>query len=330
VLAIVVPCFNEQEALRITSRALTSLLETMLAECLVHPNSFVLFVDDGSRDSTWEIIRELQQDSVSERYTVAGIRLAANAGHQSALLAGMQIAVPKCDIIVTIDADLQDDPQAIPEMVRHCIAGSEIVLGVRRSRAVDSWFKRSTARCFYKLMTTMGVRLVEDHADFRALTTAAAQRLLDHPERNLFLRGLVTRLSSRMSFVYYDRGARVAGDSKYPVHKMVSFAWRGIAANSVVPLRAIFAIGFLSILLSAIGVVWAVWGYLNQVTVPGWLSLMIPQFLVAGLIMLSQAVFGEYLARIYIEVKRRPHSFIAEAVGPVAPTSASSEQPNGL
>ena len=262
--------------------------------------------------------------------SAAGIRLAANAGHQSALLAGMQTAAQNSDIIITIDADLQDDPRAIPEMVQQCIAGYEVVLGVRRSRTVDSWFKRSTARGFYKLMTAMGVKLVEDHADFRAMTRGATLRLLDHPERNLFLRALVTNLSSRMATVYYDRGARVAGESKYPLRKMLAFAWRGITANSTAPLRAIFAIGVFSILLSMSGIAYASWGWMSGTTVPGWLSLVIPQFLIAGLVMLSQAVFGEYLARIYVEDKRRPHCFIAEAVGIDAPPTGTIGQAHGL
>lgn len=330
VLSIVVPCYNEQDAIRTTCSALRSVLESMVACGLVASSSYILFVDDGSRDRTWEIVGSLRNESGREHREVAGIRLAANAGHQSALLAGMQAAVGCSDIIITIDADLQDDPSAIPDMVRQCNSGCEVVLGVRRSRAADSWFKRSTARGFYKLMTMMGVRLVEDHADFRALTKSAALRLLDHPERNLFLRGLVTSLSSRTAIVHYDRAARVAGESKYPLRKMLAFAWRGITANSTAPLRAIFAVGILSIFLSIVGVAWAGWGYLSGSTVPGWLSTVIPQFLIAGLIMLSQAVFGEYLARIYIEVKRRPHCFIAEAVGINLPPTATIGQVHGL
>lgn len=316
-LAIVVPCFNERDALPATCRELRSILGSMVKSGLVSESSFVLLVDDGSSDSTWNVIQDIRAESPECARTVAAIRLAHNAGHQPALLAGMECAVATADVVVTIDADLQDDPHVIPEMVQRCAEGADVVLGVRRSRDSDTWFKRTSARSFYRLMNLLGVRAVPDHADFRAMSRVAVQRLLRFPERNLFLRAVVPTLSSRLAVVHYNRATRTAGESKYTLIKMASFAWRGITANSTTPLRAVFVAGLASLVLSVVGVAYAMIGWLDGRTVPGWLSLAIPQFLIGGMIMLSQAVFGEYLARIYVETKRRPHFFVAEAVGPI-------------
>lgn len=313
-----VPCFNEAQALPATCAALTKVVRDMRRDSIVDDQSLIVLVDDGSSDRTWEQVRSLSEAASgkpADVVRVAGIRLARNSGHQAAIIAGMQVASRFSDVVVTIDADLQDDPEAIPEMVRMCTAGFEVVLGVRRSREVDSAFKRMTAKGFYRLMRLMGVTIVEDHADFRAMSRVAVARLMEFPERNLFLRAVVPNLTNRLGMVRYDRAARVAGESKYPLRKMLSFAWRGITANSTVPLRIVFFLGLSSLAMSIIGVSYALWGYLRGETVPGWLSLVASQLFVGGVIMLSQAVFGEYLARIYIETKRRPHSFIAEDIG---------------
>jgi glycosyltransferase involved in cell wall biosynthesis len=316
-VGVVVPCYNEQDAIPATHKTLTRVVRKMVEQSVASAGSVLVFVDDGSSDRTWETIRGLRRapDGPGHPLDAIGVRLASNAGHQAAIVAGMQVASARCDVIVTIDADLQDDPESIVEMVRLCNQGCEVVLGVRMSRHTDSWFKRTSARTFYRFMNIMGVPMVQDHADFRAMTRPAVERLMSFPERNLFLRAVVPTISNRVGIVRYARAARVAGESKYPLRKMLSFAWRGITANSIAPLRMVLVMGLITLVLSIGGICYAVAGYLSGSTIPGWLSLVVPQFFIGGMVMLAQSIVGEYLARIYVESKRRPHFFIAEVDG---------------
>ena len=334
-VAVVVPCFNEALALPHAIAVLTATIQTMMGNHLASASSFLVFVDDGSRDDTWHVIAQAnvrQADDVGAGgVKVVGARLARNAGHQAALMAGMRVAVlAAADVVVTIDADLQDDPGVIPEMVRLVASGNaEAALGVRRSRDSDSAFKRGTARGFYRLMRAMGVDLVVDHADFRAMSRSVTQRLIELPERNLFLRAAVPQVTSRVAHVLYDRSPRVAGETKYPLAKMLSFAWKGITANSTTPLRVVFMVGLASIALASVGFLYATIGWVRGDTVPGWVSLFSIQLVLGGMVLLAQGILGEYLARIYVETKRRPHAYVDEVVG-IESTVLGGEHAHGL
>ncbi|MCO6187965.1 glycosyltransferase family 2 protein [Rhizobium sp. L1K21] len=302
-LAVVVPCYNEEDMLPITFAKLEAFLQSVIDVEICASESYIVFVDDGSKDRTWSLIVE-QSDVDPDRFR--GIKLAANVGHQNALLSGLHYVTDNCDICVSIDADLQDDLKAIKEMIAAYQAGAELVLGVRRSRNTDTSFKRNTARGFYKFMKWLGVNLVEDHADFRLMSNVALQNLKQYPERNLFLRGIVPILHQDVAYVYYDRLERLAGVSKYPLSKMLMLAWNGVTSFSVKPLRVITSVGLLVFACSLILTIYALIGAMIGITVPGWASTVIPIYLMGGLNMSAIGILGEYIGKIFIEVKHRP------------------------
>ena len=311
VLYIVVPCFNEQEALPHSHERLSKLIEEMIAQGSIGAESKLLYVDDGSRDNTWEIIEKLS----SESNRVAGVKLACNSGHQNALMAGLAAAVEHCDITVSIDADLQDDINVIPQMVERYRGGCDIVFGVRRERKTDSWLKRVTAGMFYRLMERLGVGTISNHADFRLMSRRAVMTLLDYKERNLFIRGIVTKLGYKTDCVYYDRAARIAGKSGYPLRKMLNFAIDGITSFSVKPVRMVFMMGVLFLLIALIMLIYVLTAVALGRSVSGWPSLILSVWLVGAFVLIGLGIIGEYVGKIYIEVKNRPRYNIDTTVG---------------
>ena len=312
VLAIVVPCFNESEMLGITIPSLLQLLDELSADSVCARESFIVLVDDGSKDNTWELIAGAAAGSPGR---IRGLRLACNVGHQGALLAGLDYVTGKCDAAVSMDADLQDDLSVISLMIEEWRKGAELVLGVRESREVDGWFKRNTAIGFYRLMKWMGVELVENHADFRLLSDRALHNLRQFPETNLFLRGLISMVHHQVATVTYKRARRLAGETKYPLRKMLALAWNGITSFSVVPLRLVTLAGFLVFLASLFMIAYAVIGLISGRTLPGWTSVVVPLYLLGGLVMLSIGVVGEYVGKLFLEAKRRPRFLIDGIVG---------------
>ncbi len=308
-LSIVVPCYNEQEVLPETNRRLLDLLERMRLSGFIDASSGVYYVDDGSRDRTWTLIEEFS--AADSR--VHGIKLSRNRGHQVALLAGLLTVGG--DALVSIDADLQDDVNVIESMVREHLAGAEVVYGVRDSRATDTVFKRNTALLYYGLMRRLGVDLVHNHADFRLLGRRAVEALRQYGEVNLFLRGVVPLIGFKAATVKYDRAARFAGVSKYPLRKMLAFALEGITSFSVVPLRIITALGLLVSLFSFAMIVFVVYGTLVlKAAIPGWASTVVPVYFLGGIQLLSIGILGEYVAKIYLETKARPRYFIEKTL----------------
>lgn len=305
VLSIVVPCYNEQEALPETARQLLALRGRLVAAGKIADDSRIVFVDDGSRDQTWAMIEEYAASGLP----VVGVKLSRNRGHQNALLAGLFAA--RGDAIVSIDADLQDDIDVIETMVDHHRQGCDIVYGVRSSRQTDTVFKRSTARAFYGLMERLGAQTVRDHADYRLMSRRAIEALRDYGETNLYLRGIVPLLGFRSATVDYARRARVAGESKYPLRRMIGLALNAVTSFSVVPLRLISAIGVLVFLASLCVLAWTLWVALfTNRAVPGWASITLPIYFLGGIQLLSLGVIGEYLGKLYIETKRRPRYVI--------------------
>jgi glycosyltransferase involved in cell wall biosynthesis len=308
-LSVVVPCYNEEEVLPETVARLRKLLDDLTENRRIAPDSNVIFVDDGSRDRTWELIRGFH--AVDPR--IRGVRLSANRGHQTALLAGLFAA--DGDAIASIDADLQDDVEAIGAMVEHYLAGSDVVYGVRQSRKVDSAFKRSTAESYYTILGLLGVNVVHNHADFRLLSRRALEALKQYSEVNLFVRGIVPLLGYPSSTVFYDRAERFAGKSKYPLRKMLALAADGVTSFTAFPLRLIAVLGIVVSLLSVGMVVWVLWVRLvSGEAVPGWASSVIPVYFLGGLQLLSIGVVGEYVSKLYFEAKRRPRYFIQDTL----------------
>ncbi|MCY8920088.1 glycosyltransferase family 2 protein [Bacillus atrophaeus] len=301
-LTIVVPCYNEEEVFEETSRQLTSVLNSLTDEKLISEESKILFVDDGSHDRTWSLIA---MESVKNS-KVTGLKLACNVGHQKALLAGLHKAKHRSDCVISIDADLQDDISVIREFILKFHEGCEIVYGVRRSRKTDTFFKRTTALGFYRLMNKLGIQLIYNHADFRLMNKRSLEELGRYPEANLFLRGIVPMIGFRSAKVMYDRKERVAGETKYPLKKMLSFAFNGITSFSVAPIRFFTLIGFLLFLLSAMAgigvIIQKMLGYTNA----GWASLIISIWFLGGLQLMGIGIIGEYIGTIFTEVKRRP------------------------
>ena len=309
-LVIVVPCYNEEEVLHETTRQLTAVLTGMETNGKIEEGC-LMYVDDGSRDATWKLIEELSQQNPR----VMGLKLAHNVGHQQALWAGLEWAADsRFNAIVSIDADLQDDVQAIIEMTDRFNEGMDIVYGVRKERKTDTLFKKHTAQAFYKLMSTMGGDIVYNHADFRLMSKRALQALIAHPERNLFLRGMVRGLGYPSAFVHYDRHERFAGESKYPLSKMLNFAIDGITSFSVKPLRLITTFGLLFMLVSICIIGYALYEYLIGKTIVGWTSLLVSLWFIGGAILTAIGVIGEYVGKIYKEVKRRPRYFIEKEI----------------
>lgn len=307
-IAIVVPCYNEEEMLPETTRQLLGIAERLKTECLA--DATLLYVDDGSRDRTWELIRA----HAAEYPCVHGLKLAHNRGHQQALWAGLDWASEHADAAISIDADLQDDVEAILSMVREFQNGKDIVYGVRKVRTTDTWFKRVTAQGFYRFVKWLGGDILYNHADFRLMSRRALKALQEFPERNMFLRGMVYSLGFPHSVVYYDRRERLAGESKYPFGKMLSFALDGITSFSVKPLRYIVYLGLFFILIALAAIVYALVSYFQGHVVPGWSSLLVSLWFIGGAILLAVGVIGEYVGKIYSEVKRRPRYFIEQSV----------------
>jgi polyisoprenyl-phosphate glycosyltransferase len=322
VLCIVAPCFNEQEVLPETASRLDAVLNGLIEEKLVSADSSLLFVDDGSRDDTWAIIERLH----TFHPAVTGLKLARNAGHQAALLAGLMHAKERADCVISIDADLQDDVSAVREFVLRFREGHDVVYGVRRSRTTDTWFKRSTALGFYKLMRRMGVNLKQDHADYRLMSRRALEQLARFQEVNLFLRGMVPLVGFPSTDVYYDRQERFAGESKYPLRKMLAFAVDGITSLSVTPIRLVTLAGFLAFGLSVVAGLGAVLDKLLGNTVTGWASLMVSIWFIGGAQLLALGIIGEYIGKIYREVKRRPLFVVEKELG-LRPRASHAREP---
>ncbi|WP_270495495.1 glycosyltransferase family 2 protein [Citrobacter gillenii] len=307
VLSIVVPCYNEQEVFSLCLAELSSRIIDMVKKGKIDRLSHIVFVDDGSKDNTWELIKK----SADSNPFVKGIKLSRNKGHQTALMAGLTNCIDS-DITVSIDADLQDDTAAIEKMVDSYLSGSDIVYGVRNDRSSDSLFKKFTAEAFYKIMTKLGVNQVENHADFRLLSQRALQSLLQYKEQNLYIRGLIPLIGYPSERVYYSRSERAAGESKYPLKKMLALALDGITSFSVIPLRIVTLLGFLISMLSSIGVVYTLVQYAIGHTVSGWASMILAILFIGGVQMLCLGVIGEYIGKIYMENKNRPKFFIED------------------
>ncbi len=302
---IVVPCYNEEAVLADTTRQLAAVIAS-----LPRP-ARMLYVDDGSKDTTWPLIERLS----SEYGEVRGLRLAHNVGHQQALWAGMEHIAEEAEAIISIDADLQDDVAVIGRMVQDYVDGADVVYGVRADRSTDSAFKRKTAEGFYRLMHTLGSETVYNHADFRLLSQRALKALLAHKERNLYLRGLVPLLGFNVRKEFYDRKERQAGESKYPISKMLALALDGVTSFSVKPLRFIVLLGVIFILISLGVIVWALVEYALGNTIQGWTSLLVSLWFVGGSVLLALGITGEYIGKIYKEVKHRPLYFVMDEVG---------------
>lgn len=311
VIAIVVPCYNEESALKHTMPELLKILSNLSKEGEISDESYILCVDDGSRDATW---RDIWALAGSYPGRVHGVALAHNRGHQYALLAGLMTARENCDAAISIDADLQDDPQAIVAMVKQFKAGSEIVYGVRRSRETDTWFKRNSARAFYKLQRAMGLETVYDHADYRLMSKRALDILSEYGEQNLFLRGIVPQIGLTNSIVYYDRAERIAGESKYPFKKMLAFSIDGITSFSAKPMQWIFNIGILILAVDIVVAIYVLVSYFCGNTVSGWSSLMLSVWFLGSLILIAIGVVGEYVGKMFMEVKHRPRYNIRDRV----------------
>ena len=310
-LYIVVPCFNEEEVLPETARRLGDKLRALMNAGKISPQSRVLFVNDGSGDQTWAVITRLHRDNP----LLCGLDLSRNRGHQNALLAGLMAARGRADMAISMDADLQDDVDAAGAMVDKYLAGADIVYGVRSSRKTDTFFKRTTAEAFYRLMDRLGAETVFNHADYRLMSRRALDGLAQFQEVNLFLRGIVPMIGYPTDTVEYERGERFAGQSKYPLGKMLSFALEGVTSLSVRPLRMITGLGFLVFLISLIMIVYNVVRWATGNTVAGWASLACSVWFIGGLILLSLGVIGEYLGKLYLESKDRPRFLIQEELG---------------
>ncbi len=307
-IAIVMPCYNEEQALPISSAEILSLLDKMSQENLISSDSYILCCNDGSKDNTWAIIQNLH----SKDNRVKGISLAHNRGHQYALLAGLMTAKDNCDAAISIDADLQDDPNAIVEMVKKFREGKEIVYGVRSSRKTDTWFKRTTAHAFYSFQNVMGLETVYDHADYRLMSRRALELLSQYGEENLFLRGIVPQIGLDTDIVKYERNVRVAGESKYPLSKMLSFSIDGITSFSARPMRWIFMIGLILLVIDVFVAVYVLFAFVKNNAVSGWTSLMLSVWFLGSLILMGLGIVGEYIGKIFIEVKNRPRYAIKD------------------
>ncbi len=310
ILFIVVPCYNEEEVLPETSKRLKAKLESLMDKGKISRKSRVMFVNDGSKDRTWEIIDELH----SSDPIFSGVNLSRNRGHQNALLAGLMTAKDRCDAAISMDADLQDDIDAVDAMVDKFLAGCEIVYGVRSSRKKDTFFKRFTAEVFYRLMNAMGAETVFNHADYRLMSRRALEGLAEFKEVNLFLRGIVPMIGYTTGTVEYERGERYAGESKYPLKKMLAFALEGITSLSTKPIRYITALGILIFLVSIIMLIVFIVQWAMGMTVAGWASVICSVWAIGGLILLALGVIGEYIGKIYLETKERPRFLISEVL----------------
>jgi glycosyltransferase involved in cell wall biosynthesis len=311
-LSIVVPCYNEEAVLPETAVRLSAVLDGLIADLLIAPDSYVLFVDDGSKDATWAGIESLHR----KHPHLYGLKLARNAGHQNALLSGLTFAKDNADIIVSIDADLQDDVEVIHQFIVKFHEGYEIVYGIRDDRTTDSWFKRTTAQFFYKMMSHMGVDIVYNHADFRLMSKRAVEQLCKYREVNLFLRGVVPLVGLASAQVTYCRLARFAGETKYPLRKMLGFAIDGITSFSVRPIRMVTVTGFLFFALSILVALYALISKLTGHAAAGWTSIVMSLWFIGGIQIMCTGLVGEYIGKIYKEVKQRPKFFVEKYLMP--------------
>lgn len=311
ILYMVIPCYNEEEVLPITSVLFLDKLNTLIQNEKIAENSRVMFINDGSRDQTWQIIKDL---AAKDEHFI-GISQSRNRGHQNAVLAGLMEAKDKCDITISIDCDGQDDINAMDEMVDQYAQGAEIVYGVRSSRETDTFFKRTTAQGFYKLLQAMGVETVYNHADYRLISSRVLQEFANFKEVNLFLRGMLPLVGFKSTSVYYERHERIAGESHYPLKKMLELAFDGITSLSVKPIRIITSLGFFIAVISFIGVIWSIVMEFTGNTVQGWASTTCIICFLSGIQLLALGVIGEYVGKIYMETKARPRYIISEKVG---------------
>lgn len=323
VLCVVVPCLNEEAALPLSHNCLAAVLTSLKTSGRISADSYILYIDDGSTDSTWDVITSLASDCASD---VGGLRLSANSGHQNALVAGMEAVADYADIVVTIDADLQDDPWAIGTMVEEYMKGYEIVYGVRADRTSDSRAKRGLAQIHYRLMELLGARTVYNHSDYRLMSHRAIKSLCSYEERNLYLRGIVPMLGFAQSKVYFTRAQRVAGKTKYPLGRMFNFAADGITSFSVRPVRMVFVTGVIFMLIAFAILIYVLIRYLSGHTIEGWSSLMVSVWLCCGVLLMALGVTGEYIGKIYTEVKHRPRYHLEQSVGRVAGADAARRQ----
>ena len=309
-LAIVSPCYNEEKILEKSLKKLQEKLQEFIDKKLIEPNSFILIVDDGSKDNSWEIIKKFKK--FSQNY-IKGIKLSKNVGHQNAIWAGLEFVKDKCDFCITIDVDLQDDLDIVEKMIEEYFKGNDIVFGVKKKRKADSLIKRKSAELFYRIMNLLGVDLIYNHADFRLLSSKALNFLLSFEERNIFIRGLVRLIGLKSTCLYYDIKEREEGKSKYSFIKMLSFAWEGLTSFSTFPLKIVMIIGFLIFFFSFFMGCYALYfAIFTNKTVPGWASIIIAIYFLGGVQLFSIGIIGEYIGKIYKEVKRRPRYFIEE------------------
>lgn len=307
-LYIVIPCYNEEAVLPETEKRLTAKLGKMIENGLISDKSRMVFVDDGSKDKTWSMISEMYEKNPY----VLGIKSSKNRGHQNTLLEGLMTVKDDCDMVVSMDADLQDDIEVLDQFVEKYYRGCDIVYGVRSARKTDTWFKRTTAQGFYKVMEAMGVNIVYNHADYRLMSKRAIQELENFKEVNLFLRGIIPMIGFKTDIVEYERSERFAGESKYPLKKMVSFALDGITSLSIKPIRFITSLGFLLFVISIILLIYYVIGYFMGKTIQGWATLVVSIWGIGGLELLAIGIIGEYIGKIYMETKERPRYIVEE------------------
>ena len=305
-LIIVSPCYNEEAILRYSADTLTSFLKRVIALGKIAPSSRILYVNDGSRDRTWSLIEELHKDNSF----VEGLSLAKNVGSELAVMAGMMVARERADVVVTIDADLQDDVEAIEEMINHYLEGCDIVYGVKTSREADPWLKRITAEGFYRLQQNMGINVIFNHTNFRLMSKRALEALSEYSERNLYLRGIIPQLGFRSAEVEDVIRERTAGESKYNYTKLLLLAVDGITSFSTKPIRFIVGMGLFSLLISIVMAIYVLVSYVEHLSVPGWASLMLSLWFIGSMLLLSIGVVGQYIGKIYIEVKARPRYHI--------------------
>lgn len=310
ILGIIIPCFNEEDVIPTSATTLQGVLTSLIRKGKIQADSFLVFVDDGSTDRTWENISQIARESHSAK----AIKLSSNRGHQFALLAGLETFSPLADALLSIDADLQDDISVIEQMIDDYLAGSEIVYGVRKRRNTDSFFKRNTALFFYRIMRVLGVQIIDNHADFRLVSRRVGEVLSQFTEENLFLRGIYPLMGFSHSFVYYDRKDRTAGKSKYPLFKMLSLAWEGVTSFSVKPLRFVTLIGMGLFVISIALAMYVLYSRYFLQVVHGWASIVLPILLLGGIQLFALGIIGEYIGKIYHEVKRRPRYIIEDII----------------
>jgi glycosyltransferase involved in cell wall biosynthesis len=305
-LSIIVPAYNEAALLENSVERLLKIENQIIQRYTLAKSSNIIIVDDGSKDHTWSLIQKMHK----KNNNVKGIHFSRNFGHQAALIAGLKEAILTATITITIDADLQDDPDKMIEMVDFCLHGADIVYGVRNNRQADTWFKRTSAQGYYAMLNHLGVQLVPNHADFRLMTQQAVTALLTYPERNFFLRGLIPKLGFQTAKVYYKRTPRMAGESKYPLKKMLAFAWDGVTSLTIVPVRLILALGIFASLVAILMLIYSMLAHSMHLTIHGWSSLMVSVWFLGGLQMISLGIIGEYIGKVTTEVKQRPRYII--------------------